>query len=66
MESKGIESQAFGLSHWKDELAIDLAREDQRGTGWEEVEELRNSGKNSHFCHLSKPGSSSCIQFSFS
>lgn len=45
MESEGTGSQGFGLSHWKDELAIDLAGEDQRGTGWEEVEELREFRK---------------------
>lgn len=45
MESEGTGSQDLGLSHWKDELAIDLAEEDQRGAGWEEVEELREFRK---------------------
>lgn len=63
-ELKGIGSQGFSLSHWKGELAIDLAGGDQRGAGWEEVEELGQfREKNSHFCHLSEPGSSFCLQF---
>lgn len=40
MKSRVTGNQGFGLSHWKDELAIDLDGQDHRGAGWEEVEEL--------------------------
>lgn len=40
MKSRVTENQGSGLSHWKDELAIDLDGQDHRGAGWEEVEEL--------------------------
>ena len=45
MESEVIGSQGSGLSHWKDELAIDLGGGSHRGVGWEEVEELREFRK---------------------
>lgn len=60
MESKVIGSQGFGLSPWKDELVIDLDREDHRGAGWEEVEEPREFGKRGP-CWRCKLGCYQCI-----